>query len=169
MLAVLQRVTNGIQVIKIVGRPVVARQMNGVVEVSQALNGQHLEDQAQIGVLVVEARITGIKEAVAVLLDNKVEVKVRNRQKISSIHVHIIKTHIQITSSHLLTLSDNKDIETEIDNENEINHKARSLSPSSFTSQGSYSKPGLFGQSQGSWNYQSGTLVILYKKMAILV
>lgn len=57
-----------------------------------------------------------------------------------------------------------KDIEIDLDIDNEISHRKRSLPGSSFTSQGSYSKPGLFGQSQGSWNYQSGTLVIFSSK-----
>lgn len=77
--------------------------------------------------------------------------------------MHSCTYHKSLTNN-----SDIKDIETELDFDNEINHKARSLSPSSFSSQGSYSKPGLFGQSQGSWNYQSGTLVIL-KLMTVIV
>lgn len=81
-------------------------------------------------------------------------------QRFSLSHVHNINQSYHFITS---TNTDKKGIETEIDFDNEINHKARSLSAPSFSSQGSYSKPGLFGQSQGSWNYQSGTLVDILK------
>lgn len=108
------------------------------------------------------------KAPLGVLLGNKIKTQIGLVLEVSqlfqssffkiifSVHIAHIHTYNFIHHKSLTTSSNFTNLES-LSND-EIIHNTRSMPTirdSTFSSQGSYSKPGLLGQHQGSWQYGS--------------